>query len=103
VRELGEPKSGSKAAAKGAVSVGWGSPKKTVIYFPWAMKLAHFFYPETPVTGVFFEYSCPRPWLWRFSFLCLIRPIHTLFTLRLCCPQSALSMRDGVPRRQARD
>jgi hypothetical protein len=30
----------SKAAAKGAVLVGCGSPKKTVIYFPWAMKLA---------------------------------------------------------------
>ena len=38
----------SKAAAKGAVLVGCGSPKKTVIYFPWAMKLALFFtgYPQ---------------------------------------------------------
>jgi hypothetical protein len=32
----------SKAAAKGAVLVGCGSPKQTVIYFPWAMKLANF-------------------------------------------------------------
>jgi hypothetical protein len=31
VREPGEPKSGSKAAAQGAVSVGSGSPKQTVI------------------------------------------------------------------------
>jgi hypothetical protein len=40
VREPGEPKPERKAAPKGAVSVGLGSPKKTVIYFSWAMKLA---------------------------------------------------------------
>jgi hypothetical protein len=34
----------------------------------------HFFYPATPVVEVFFEYFRPRLWLWRFSFLCLIRP-----------------------------
>jgi hypothetical protein len=44
----------SKAAAKGAVLVGCGSPKQTVIYFPWAMKLAekiNVFLDPSPVIG----------------------------------------------------
>jgi hypothetical protein len=40
----------------------------------------HFFYPATPVVEVFFEYFRPRLWLWRFSFLCLIRPSSEIWT-----------------------
>jgi hypothetical protein len=55
----------SKAAAKGAVLVGCGSPKKTVIYFPWAMKLAQFWcsklsfprFPTTKASTILFLYG----------------------------------------------
>jgi len=47
----------SKAAAKGAVLVGCGSPKKTVIYFPWAMKLAEFWDNFLALDGVLVRHA----------------------------------------------
>ena len=43
-----------------------------------------FFYPKTHAPGVFFESFCLCLRLWRFAYLCLIRPKDETFTGGLC-------------------